>query len=66
GGGGYYGGGGGGSGASGCSPAPCYGQGVASGGGGGGGSSFVETSAKNVTIEKGSGSDGAGLIVISW
>lgn len=66
GGGGYYGGGGGGSGANGCSPPPCYGRGAASGGGGGGGSSFVETSAKNVTIEKGSGSAGAGLIVISW
>jgi hypothetical protein len=64
GGGGYYGGGGGGSGGNANS-----GQGrkaLGSGGGGGGGSSFVEPGAQNVSIETGRGSDGDGLIVISW
>lgn len=64
GGGGYYGGGGGGSGAN--ATAGGYSEGVGSGGGGGGGSSFVEKSATHVTIERGKGSDGAGLIVLYW
>lgn len=56
GGGGYYGGGGGGGGR-----APYY-----SGGGGGGGSSFAERHAAHVHMVRGGGTNGNGVVVLSW
>lgn len=62
GGGGYYGGGGGG----GVFVTECGGYDLYESGGGGGGSSYVEKNAKHVTMTRGGGSPGDGVIVISW